>query len=279
MAIISRVQTMRNANIRKSPSAVELLKELAEQGTRIFNIQQFAKLAPKYSISSNYVRVALHYLCHTEWIVSIKKGIYAMGPALLGNTHLHEFEIAMALVEPAAISYWSALQYHGLTDQVPRIIHILTTANAPRIRNKTKSTTSCYEVEGITYQFTKVRPDRFFGIQKVWIGEARVSITDPERTLIDGIQKPQNCGDLSEVINAFKMLGTKLDLKKIIDYALKLDTATVKRLGWILSELHFPDTDLKKLKEIAIKGYRKLDPTRPASGPYNKVWKIQENIT
>ena len=281
MAIIIRVLTINNQNIRKSPSAVELLKELAEEGSRIFNIQQFAELAPKYGISPNYVRVALHYLHHNKWIVPIKKGIYAMGPALLGSTPLHEFEIAMALVQPAAISYWSALQYHGLTDQVPRIIHILTTtkANVPRIRNKIKSAASCYEVEGITYQFTKVRPDRFFGVQKVWIGEARVSITDPERTLIDGIQKPQYCGDLSEVINAFKMLGTKLDLKKIIGYAMKMDTTTVKRLGWILSELHFPDADLKKLKEIPVKGYRKLDSTQPVSGPYNKVWKIQENIT
>ena len=117
---------MDNPNIRKSPSAVELLKEMAEDGSRIFDIQQFAKLAPKYGISPDYVRVALHYLHQNDWIIPIKKGIYAMGPALLGSTPLHEYEIAMALVQPAAISYWSALQYHGLTDQIPRIIHVLT---------------------------------------------------------------------------------------------------------------------------------------------------------
>jgi len=34
------------------------------------------------------------------------------------------------------------------------------------------------------YQFVQTKPERYFGIEKVWINETRVSITDPERSLI-----------------------------------------------------------------------------------------------
>jgi len=268
-------------NIRKSPSAVEVLKKLSEEGVRIFNTKQFAELAPQHGISPGYIRVALHHLQRNDWIIPIKKGVYAMGTSLLGSAPLHEFEIAMALIKPAVIAYWSAMQYHGLTDQVPHLVHILTTTktNIPRVRNKLSPKPNRYEAAGTRFLFTQVKPERFFGIQKIWIGETRVSITDPERTLIDGIQKPQNCGDFSEVIYAFKILDSKLNLERIIEYALKLDIATAKRLGWILSELDFPDADLTPLKEMPIKGYRKLDPSKPSSGPYNKTWNIQENIS
>ncbi|MES4786544.1 MAG: transcriptional regulator, partial [Nitrospiraceae bacterium] len=66
------------------------------------------------------------------------------------------------------------------------------------------------------------------------IGEARVTITDPERTLLDGLTMPQYCGDFAEVLHAFEVRGADLNLERIVEYALKLDATTAKRLGWVL---------------------------------------------
>jgi len=41
----------------------------------------------------------------------------------------HEFEIAMALAHPAAISHWSALHHHGLTEQAPRKVFMVRAAS------------------------------------------------------------------------------------------------------------------------------------------------------
>jgi len=41
------------------------------------------------------------------------------------------FEIAMALVDPAAISHWSALHHHALTEQAPRRVFVLTPLGGP----------------------------------------------------------------------------------------------------------------------------------------------------
>jgi predicted transcriptional regulator of viral defense system len=43
---------------------------------------------------------------------------------------------------------------------------------------------------------------------------------------------PQYCGDFAEVLHAFEVRGAHLNLERITEYALKMDAATAKRLGW-----------------------------------------------
>ena len=158
-------------------------------------------------------------------------------PSIPGVTPTHEFEIAMALVNPAVISHWSALHHYGLTEQIPRKVFVLTTvtASVPRLRGtRASQANGGYRVGETTYHFIQVRPERFFGTEKVWLEDARVTITDPERTLLDGLSMPQYCGDFAELLHAFKARGRHLDTERIIDYALRLGDATAKRLGWVL---------------------------------------------
>ena len=198
-----------------------------------------------------------------------------------GVNPAHEFEIAMALVNPAAISHWSALHHHGLTDQAPRKVFVLTTATSiPRVRGAKagRKKNDGYPVGETVYKFVQVKPERFYGTEKVWIGDARVVITDLERTLLDGLSMPQHCGDFAEVLTAFRIRGGGLNLERIVDYALRLDTATAKRLGWVLDSLGIDPAYIELLEQVPIKGYRKLDPTGPRKGPHNRRWMIQENL-
>ena len=89
---------------------------------------------------------------------------------------------------------------------------------------------------------------------------------------------PKHCGDFAEVLHAFEVWGDHLRVDRIVDYALRLDGATSKRLGWVLESRGVPAEQLGSLQELAIKGYRKLDPTGPREGPLNRRWMIQENL-
>jgi predicted transcriptional regulator of viral defense system len=187
----------------------------------------------------------------------------------------------MALVSPAAISHWSALHYHGMTQQAPRKVFVLTTkeSSVPRMRDSTtKRIIDGYPVGDTIYKIVQVKPERYFGTQKIWIEEARVTITDPEKTLLDGLSMPQYCGDFAEVLHAFELRGDDLHPQRIIEYACKLDTATAKRLGWVLEYQGIDPAFLDPLLELPIKGIRKLDPTGPRKGPYSRRWMIQENL-
>ncbi|MCD6298905.1 MAG: hypothetical protein J7M30_17315 [Deltaproteobacteria bacterium] len=267
--------------LKKTHLGIELIRRIAAEGDRIFSIERARQLAPEVGLKDSYLWEALYHLRRNGWIVSLRRGLYALSCSVPGVIPAHEFEIAMALVSPAAISHWSALHHHGLTEQAPRKVFVLTSTDAtiPRMRStKARQTRDGYPAGDTLYKFVQVKPDRYFGTERVWINEARVMITDPERTLLDGLCMPQYCGDFAEVIHAFEVRGNDLDLERIIEYARKLDTATAKRLGWALELRGVDPGSLEPLSEIPIKGYRKLDPTGPRKGPCNRRWMIQENL-
>ncbi len=267
-------------HITHTTVGVELVRKLSTEGQRIFTADAAREMAPSVGLSLGYFRQALHHLARSGWIVRLKKGLYALSGAVPGTTPLHEFEIAMALVEPAAISHWSAMSHHGLTDQVPRRVFVLTPARSvPHLRGaKSEGVKPGYVVGETIYQFIQVKLERFFGIEPVWVNESRISITDPERTLLDGLMAPRYCGDFAEVLHAFELRAPKLDVERIIRYALTLDAATAKRLGWILERQGIASDRLEPLGAVPMKGYRVLDPSSPRHGPYDARWRIQVNL-
>ncbi|MHB0981590.1 MAG: type IV toxin-antitoxin system AbiEi family antitoxin domain-containing protein [Thermoleophilia bacterium] len=262
-------------------AGIELVRRIAAEGDRIFTMDRARELAPAVGLSDAYLRQALHHLTRSGWLVRLRKGLYAVSSAIPGVAPVHEFEIAMALARPSAISHWSAMQYHGLTEQIPRRVFVLTPVDVavPRFRgHQDVGAADGFSVAGTIYQFVQTKREWFFGAEQVWIGEARIAITDPERTLLDGLSRPQYCGDFSESLHAFDVRGGRLDLPRIIDYALKLDVATAKRLGWVLEESGVPAGRLGALADLPIVGYRNLDPSGPRGGPYNRRWMLRVNL-
>ena len=266
--------------IKNPQIALQLIRLLMSEGQRIFNIEQARIFAERLHLQQSYLVEALYYLKKAGWIFSLHRGLYAICNSVSGMTPIHEFEIAMALINPAALSHWSALHYHGLTDQIPRTIFVLTTASGhiPRHRRFGSVKKEGYAVGDFTYQFISIKAERFFGLQKIWIGETSVLITDPERTLLDGLAAPQYFGDIAEILDAFRQKKDSLDVEKIISYALLWDAAVIKRLGWVLENLGIPQGRLQSLLDFPIKGYRTLDASGPRKGPYNSRWMIQENL-
>lgn len=269
------------AKPKRSLVGIELIRLLANEGDRIFSIDRARQLAPRAGVRDSYLGEALYHLRQTGWVVHLRRGLYALASTVPGVTPAHEFEVAMALVDPAAISHWSALHYHGLTTQVPRTTFVITTheTSVPRLRGRAgeEPRDGCL-INDVVYRFVQVRPGRFFGTKQVWVGDARVSITDLERTLVDGLTMPQHCGGFAEVLNAFEIAGPRLSVRRITEYALRLDAATGKRLGWVLEHLRLARAGLDRLAAAPIKGYRKLDPRGPRSGRRNRRWMVEENL-
>ena len=266
---------------KQSLVGIELVRLLAYEGDGIFTTDRARELAPRVGLKDSYLGEALYHLRRNDWIVPLRRGLYALSSTVPGVSAAHEFEVAMALVDPAAISHWSALHYHGLTEQVPREVFVLTTTerSVPRVRrSEAKPPRGGYPVGDTTYRFVQVRPERFFGVQKVWVGDARVSITDVERTLLDGLAMPQYCGDFAEVLHVFQVGMERLDIERIAHYASRLDGATVKRLGWALEYHGASSPNIDRLASLPVKGYRMLDPTGPRRGPCNSRWMVQENL-
>ena len=259
--------------------ALQLIQRLAAEGIRIISTEDVRKIAPDVGLSKGYVLQALHHLARQGWLVRLRKGLYALSSTVPGVSPVHEFEVGMALVAPAAISHFSAMHHYELTDQIPHHVFITTTSGQWIPRGKSRGDEAGYKVGDTVYQFIRVKPERFFGTDTVWVDESRVTFTDLARTLIDGLMMPQYCGGISEVLHGFQMAQDRLSLDQIINYALRLDSATVKRLGWVLGHVGLESSKLAALEQVKVTGYSKLDPTGPREGPYNRFWMIQENLS
>lgn len=255
--------------------ALRLIQKLAAEGYRIFSTEDVRGIAPEVGLSAGYVVQALHHLVRTGWLVRLRKGLYTLSSAVPGISPAHEFEVAMALADPAVISHFSAMHHHELTEQIPHHVFVTTTLG----QSVPRGAGAGYRVDGTTYQFIRIRPERFFGTETVWVDEARVAFTDMARTLIDGLMMPQYCGGIAEVMGGFEVARDRLHLDQMIGYALRLDHATAKRLGWVLEQTGFGRSELTVLEQVKVTGYSKLDASGPREGPYNRAWMIQENLS
>ncbi len=206
------------------------------------------------------------------WIRRIRRGRFAVIPLSSGHDRtpqLHEFVVAMELVSPAAIAYWSALNHNGMTEQLPRTVFVATDHPVRRPPS---------EVLGVSYKIISLRPEKFFGIVKDWIDEMPFMVTDREKTIIDGLDLPQYAGGVEEISKALSTAWTQLDEAKLRKYAAKIgNSAVAKRLGYLMETLGLGNVE-KLRKAVALApGFSLLDPTMPHNGKYNRRWGLLIN--
>jgi predicted transcriptional regulator of viral defense system len=176
----------------------------------------------------------------------------------------------MELVSPAAIAYWSALNHHGMTEQIPRTVFVATNHH---VQLSTK------EALGVTFKIISVSPKKSFGVVKDWINEQPFSITDKEKTIIDGLDLPKYMGGVGEIAKALKQAWEELDETKLREYTAKIGNSAVgKRLGYLMEALGLGDPEaLRKVISLA-PGFSPLDPTLPKRGKHNRWWGLLINV-
>jgi predicted transcriptional regulator of viral defense system len=264
---------------------IRLLNALAEEGQFIFSASEAKVIALRLGVPKGYLDNLLPYLVDSGWLIRLRRGLYARSGTLPGDIHIHSFVIATHLVSPSAVSHWSALNYHGLTEQVPMIVTAFTPKKVvtPSMRKGCDNKTSgrhAWEIAGVRYEYVSVKREHFFGIEEVWLDENfKIPITDRERTMLETFITTRMFGGMGEALGVLENHIHELDLEKLAAYALRYGKASViKRLGWALEQTGATEDILAPLLNPPVSGYRLLDPTRPAQGPCNKRWMIQDNL-
>ena len=163
------------------------------------------------------------------------------------------------------MSFWSALHFHGLTEQVPHTTFVATTR-----RRKAVTFREMY------FQFVTIQPGAFFGYQRELLAELPVVVADRPKSILDSLNLPQYAGGISEVAKALQMAlaEASVQMSVLLEYADRLHNGSLRsRLGYLLELLGQSTTGLK-----ASSGPVKLDPQSPARGRFNRRWKIYVNV-
>jgi predicted transcriptional regulator of viral defense system len=262
-----------------------LLQQLFLCSKRIFTMQDAAAAAILEKIPYNQLRKILSNLAKHGQVLRLRRGLYVSVGSLPEQTNIHPFVISANLIQPSAISHWSALQYHGLTEQIPQIVTASTPSKVvtPSMREKQshRSTSKhAWEIDGVRYEYINVQQKHFFGLEKIWLDEHfQVSITNRERTLLDMFIYPKMFGGIGEALGILENALATIDIQKLVDYAIQYDKKSVaKRLGWALEYFGVSANKLKPLLKVPINYYCRLDPSAPARGLCDNHWMIQNNL-
>lgn len=273
-----------NNNHYAQSQGLKLLESAAQKLGPIFTIEQLEPLADELQMQRAQLRQVLSLLVRSGWLETLKRGTYAVKSTLFGS-EISPFAVAAALVQPCAISHWSALAQHGFTTQVPTMVQASTPGKVLTPEMRTGDTHSprgraVWRALGIEVEFIHVQPRHFFGHQQVWANAwQQVAMTDPERTALDLIARSDVFGGMSAGIEILEDALPKVNVIKLIQYGLQYNTgAVIKRLGWVLEQLGVENELLAPLQAYEVTTYYRLEPQNVSNKHHNARWKIIENI-
>jgi predicted transcriptional regulator of viral defense system len=180
--------------------------------------------------------------------------------------------IASHLVPVGYVSYWSALHFYGLTEQVPLTTFVATTKKKRPVA-----------YHSFRFSFVTIKPHKFFGYRRESVGDLPVLVADREKAIVDSLDLPQHAGGITEAIKALQtalqpatqpLAEQTTDLATLIEYANRLGNKSLgSRLGYLLETWGYPTNGL-----IHSDSPVKLDPSRPRTGHMVPRWHVVVNV-
>lgn len=176
-------------------------------------------------------------------------------------THFH---VGLTVKKNGYLSYYSAMQLHQLTLQLPKTVYVSEEKYEDIYALNPKDVV--LEQDAVDSAFSK--PQRvatesykstFDGFRYVYLQRKHTSInigiskrqdlavTDLERTLIDIAVRPVYSGGAFEVLKAYKSAKPNIDVAKLNEYLIQLDYIYPyhQLIGFYLDLIGFPNKDLK----------------------------------
>jgi len=261
-----------------------LLAALPETG--VFRTPDAVAAGKPLGLADSRVHRLLHDLAEAGWVERLQRGLYTPVDRVSAAPRAHPFTIGTALVQPAAVSHWSALAHWELTEQIPQVVTVSsptrTAARGRRRVARSDESGHLWVVASQSYRVVFVQPAHFFGTAAVWITQTeRVEIYDRERALLDAFRHFHVFGSLAPALEMVEQHLAELDLDRLVGYAERLHVASVsRRLGWVLERLDAPESARARLRALLPAGALEvpLDPTRPERGRRHSAWGVIENL-
>ena len=253
------------------PVSIRLIQALRREGKNIFTLADATGILAKSRVETAKF---LSGLVKREVLARIKSGVYIILNIGEEEAQMSNWPIlARELASPNEyfISHYGAMRLHGMTTHP--LLHVYITI--PK-RQRTK------KINNITYHFIYSKETYFWGACVYWASkQEKVMVSDIQKTILDGLARPELCGGLIEVIRGIWLKQKEIDWNKLLKYSKKFQTkSAIKRLGFILESLNLGEDIVERLnKQISeLNDYVLLDPHGDQRGKYLKRWKLKINI-
>jgi predicted transcriptional regulator of viral defense system len=174
-------------------------------------------------------RKVIRNLVRKGWLTRLRGGRYMLLPPERGAESIGEnnpLAIASAIVKESYVGWWSAAAFHGFTTQQPATVFV---AVQRQIKTRT--------VEDTEIRFVTIPPRKFFGFSRYTVYGRNTNISNPEKTVIDCIDRPDLAGGPTELTRIVHGALAEIDPKKLVATAMQMkSTSLLQRLG-LLADL------------------------------------------
>jgi len=167
------------------------------------------------SLARNYLKKG--------YIQSVKRGLYAAVDLATAESAVNKFRIAGKITPTSYVSHHAAFEYYGCANQVSYQVEVSSdTAFAP------------FVYAGITYNYIGSRISD--GVTK---RHDNVRVTEPERTVLDGIHDFEKVMGLEELLRCLELIPSIREDKLLSCLAAYGKQVLYQKTGYILE--HFRD--------------------------------------
>jgi predicted transcriptional regulator of viral defense system len=255
------------------PQTAQLVTSLHEDNKAVFRLEDVQRIL---GLEEPSTRSLVRKLVNRGVAARLKPGLFILIPFELGREREYmgsPLIVARELVggNDYYLSHGTAMEIHGMVTQPQLVVHVTTPVKRRPIR-----------IMGTEFRFIASGKDGFFGLTDHWVTkQEKVRISDPERTVLDGLRMPEYCGGLTELAKGIWIKKQDLNDSKLVDYALRMDVgAVIRRLGYIM-ELYEIGSSVSRdrLRDRLTETYVNLDPLLPAEGKYLRKWRLRLNVS
>jgi predicted transcriptional regulator of viral defense system len=255
------------------PRTADLLSQLMAEGRLVFSTRDVERHT---GVSTARARSLARDLVDRNLAVRLKSSLYSIVPfeyREVADFAPNAYLVARALAEPHPyyLSHRTAMEIHRMTTQPQLSIFICCTR---RKKNEV--------LFGTEYRFILRQRQAIFGTMKHWVaGGISVEVSDPERTIVDGLAEPEHAGGIPEVAKAIQIDRSNLDINRLVEYAKRLQVkAVVRRLGYLLELYSLAPAELiERLRSDLGPSIEILDPTLPREGRFMRRWGLHLNVS
>jgi predicted transcriptional regulator of viral defense system len=218
------------ANLRSlGPAEARVVLSFREQGRDVLEATDIISLLG----SENTGRKVTRNLVRKGWLTRLGGGRYLLLPPERGVESIGEnnpLAVAAAAVKESYVGWWSAAAFHGFTTQQPAIVFV---AVRRQVRPRT--------VEDAEIRFVVLAARKFFGFKSYSVYGRKTRISEPEKTLVDCVDRPDLSGGPAEVTRIVHAAMGEVDQRKLVDAAMHMKSVSLlQRLGFLTDLVERP---------------------------------------
>ncbi|MFI5417335.1 MAG: type IV toxin-antitoxin system AbiEi family antitoxin [Candidatus Lutacidiplasmatales archaeon] len=256
-----------------SPLEARVVLSLESEGGEEISL---AGIRGRARVSAGHARKLAHDLVRKRWLQRVGRGRYLLNPSRHGPQAIADtdpFRVGSRVATPYYFGYSTAAELLGLLPQASRVYFIVTTARGG--------------VPPHAAEFRRVRiaQSGFFGTQEVYRRGTRLIISDPERTVLDCLARPEFCGGIGGAVRVLESAGRRIDWPRIVGYLERLGNRSLaRRLGYLAETFTkgraIPERWARRMIARAGEPYAPLGPATEFGrrGPHDSRWHLIRNV-